>query len=264
MHAGETMHAKPCYNNIYTILMSWWRHQMGPFSALLALCVGNSPVPGEFPTQRPVTRSFDVFFDLRLNKRLSIQSWGWWFKTPPWSLWRHCNGRSTYGPLSRAHRLGPPLYFKFLTVLLLNVVRSAILRGIMHIVIWSSLILYIGVKLFRNWILVNENIALGNFYFIIPGISSETGFVFDCTKWLEWHPPKGGFVLQYYYYVRQVGSVRLFPVFFGNKPLSSPMAFPVGRADLGFALDTVIRIFDSVGDYTEFVNQAVVSRINLV
>ena len=43
------------------------------------------------PTQRPVTRSFDVFFDLRLNKRLSKQPWGWWFETPSWSLWRHCN-----------------------------------------------------------------------------------------------------------------------------------------------------------------------------
>ena len=38
------------------------------------LCAGNSPVPGEFPSQRPVTRSFDVFFDERLNKRLSKQS----------------------------------------------------------------------------------------------------------------------------------------------------------------------------------------------
>ena len=46
---------------------------------------------GEFPTQRPVTRSFDVFFDLRLNKRLSKQPWGWWFETPSRSLWRHCN-----------------------------------------------------------------------------------------------------------------------------------------------------------------------------
>ena len=45
--------------------------------------------PGEFPTQRPVTQSFDVFFDLRLNKRLSKQPWGWWFETPSWSLWRH-------------------------------------------------------------------------------------------------------------------------------------------------------------------------------
>ena len=45
------------------------------FSALLAFGVGNSPVTGEFPAQRPVTRSFDVFFDLRLNKRLRKQSW---------------------------------------------------------------------------------------------------------------------------------------------------------------------------------------------
>ena len=44
---------------------------------------------GEFPSQRPVTRSFDVFFDL--NKRLSKQSWGWWFEPPFSSLWRHHN-----------------------------------------------------------------------------------------------------------------------------------------------------------------------------
>ena len=50
-----------------------------------------SPVPGEFPAQRPVTRSFDVFFDLRLNKRSSKQSWGWWFETLPRPLWRHSN-----------------------------------------------------------------------------------------------------------------------------------------------------------------------------
>ena len=46
---------------------------METFSALLAICAGNSPVPDEFPTQTPVTWSFDVFFDLRLNKRLSKQ-----------------------------------------------------------------------------------------------------------------------------------------------------------------------------------------------
>ena len=63
----------------------------GTFSALLALCEGNSPVTDEFPAQRLVTRSFDVFCDLRLNKRLSKQSWGWWFETPSGSLWRHCN-----------------------------------------------------------------------------------------------------------------------------------------------------------------------------
>ena len=75
----------------YTLL-AWWRHQMETFSALLALCAGSSPVSGEFPAQRPVTRSFDVFFDLHLNKRLSKQSWGWWSETPSRPLWRHCNG----------------------------------------------------------------------------------------------------------------------------------------------------------------------------
>ena len=54
------------------------------------LC-GEFTGPGEFPPQRQVTRSFDVFFDLRLNKRLSKQPWGWWFETPSWSLCRHCN-----------------------------------------------------------------------------------------------------------------------------------------------------------------------------
>ena len=60
-------------------------------SALLAIGAGNSPVPGEFPAQRPVTRSFDVIFDLRLNKRLRKQSRGWWFETLSCPLWRHCN-----------------------------------------------------------------------------------------------------------------------------------------------------------------------------
>ena len=55
--------------------LSWWRHQMETFSALLALCAGNSPVTSEFPAQRPVTQSLDVFFDLRLNKQLSKVIW---------------------------------------------------------------------------------------------------------------------------------------------------------------------------------------------
>ena len=71
---------------------AWWRHQMKKKSALLAICAVNSPVPGEFPAQRPVTRSFDVFFDLCLNKWLSKQSWGWWLETISCPLWRHRNG----------------------------------------------------------------------------------------------------------------------------------------------------------------------------
>ena len=72
-------------------LVPWWRHQVETYSALLALCAGNSPITGEFPSQRPVTRSFDVFFHLRLNKRLCKQSRSWWFETPSHSLWRLSN-----------------------------------------------------------------------------------------------------------------------------------------------------------------------------
>ena len=64
---------------------------METFSALLAICAWNSPVAGEFTAQRPVTRTFDVFFDLHLNKRLSKQWQGWWFETLSRPLWRHCN-----------------------------------------------------------------------------------------------------------------------------------------------------------------------------
>ena len=52
------------------VVSSWWRNQMDTSSPSLAICAGNSPVTGEFPAQRPVTRSFDVFFDRCLYKRL--------------------------------------------------------------------------------------------------------------------------------------------------------------------------------------------------
>ena len=81
------------YSNAFIHSTAWWRHKMEAFHALLAICAGNSPVPGD---QRPVTRRFDVFFDLRLNKRLSKQSWGWWFETPSRPVWHHCSGTWSY------------------------------------------------------------------------------------------------------------------------------------------------------------------------
>ena len=69
---------------------------METFSASLAICVGNSPATGEFPAQRPVSRSYDVFFDLRLNKRLSKHSWCWWFETSSRPLWRQCNVKTYF------------------------------------------------------------------------------------------------------------------------------------------------------------------------
>ena len=84
-----------CEGRNQGISIPWWRHQMETFSALLA--PRHWPLCGEFtghrwiPAQRPVTRSFDVSFDLCLNKRLSKQRWGWWLETPSSPLWRHCN-----------------------------------------------------------------------------------------------------------------------------------------------------------------------------
>ena len=79
-------------SNPYSMnLDSWWCHQMETFSALLALFAGNSLVTGEFPSQRPVTWSIDVFFDRCLNKCLSKQSLGWWFEMLSHSLCCNCN-----------------------------------------------------------------------------------------------------------------------------------------------------------------------------
>ena len=89
-HWQKTFH-EVVFVHVSYMKLSWWLHQMEIFSALLALCAGNSLVTSKFPAQRPVTRSFDIFFDLRLNKRLSKKSLGCWCETPSCSLWRHCN-----------------------------------------------------------------------------------------------------------------------------------------------------------------------------
>ena len=69
----------------------WWRHQMEDIFRVTGHLCGEFTGTGDFPAQRPMTRSFDGFFDLRLHKRLSKHSWGWWFETPSCPLWRHCH-----------------------------------------------------------------------------------------------------------------------------------------------------------------------------
>ena len=73
------------------LTMSMMTSSNGNIFRVTGLLCGEFTGPGEFPSQRPVTRSFDVFSDLRLNKRLSKQSQGWWFQTQSRSLWRYCN-----------------------------------------------------------------------------------------------------------------------------------------------------------------------------
>ena len=84
------MYTKGDFINYRLAGAPWWRHQMETFPRL-ALYEGNSPGTGEFPSQRPVTQSFDGFSDLRLNKRLSKKSRRRLFEKPPRPLWRHCN-----------------------------------------------------------------------------------------------------------------------------------------------------------------------------
>ena len=86
--------------SLYLVLMCWFNEQLHQMmvlnryvnhliwkrSFMMTLSNGNI-------FSVPVTRNFDIFFDLRPNKRLSKQSWGWWFEMPPRPLWRHCNAR---------------------------------------------------------------------------------------------------------------------------------------------------------------------------
>ena len=65
----------------HVFVLSLWRHQKH-FSTLLVRFAGKPPVTGKFCSQKPVTRGFGVFFDLRLNKRLSKRLRHRWFQTP--------------------------------------------------------------------------------------------------------------------------------------------------------------------------------------
>ena len=73
-------------------MMTSWNGNIFPVTGhLCGEFTGEFPRTDEYPTQRPVTLSFDVFFDLHLNKRLSKQSWGWWFDMQSCPLWRRRN-----------------------------------------------------------------------------------------------------------------------------------------------------------------------------
>ena len=111
-------------------LPSWWRHLMETFSALLVLCAGNSPVTGKFPWQRLMTRSFHIFLDMCLDKRLN-KRWGrWWFDSPSRSLWRHCNVLVSWRGISRILILHMkrciPLFSKSLKITFFEMPMSSI------------------------------------------------------------------------------------------------------------------------------------------
>ena len=76
-----------CHKTVGSDDVIKWKH----FPRYWPFVQGIIPVTGEFPSQGPVTRRFNVFLDLRLKKRLSKPSRCWWFKTPSRSILRHCN-----------------------------------------------------------------------------------------------------------------------------------------------------------------------------
>ena len=91
---------------------TWRHHQMESFSVFLALCEGNPPITVEFPSQRPVTRSFAVFFFLGLKQQLSKQWRRRWFETPSRSLWHHYNEKFRWLSLPSRQRKQIWYYFQ--------------------------------------------------------------------------------------------------------------------------------------------------------
>ena len=95
---------------------------------------------GEFPAQRPLTRSFDVVSDLRLYKRLSKQWWGWWFETPWRPLWGHCNvmlktGKNSHPQLATISKKYPGFLFVIDRISLVFLI-SSYAELVLGVVMW--------------------------------------------------------------------------------------------------------------------------------
>ena len=164
---------------------------METFSALLAICAGNSPVTGEFPAQRPVTRSFDAFFDLHLNKRLSKQSWGWWFETLSHPLLRHCNDMN-----SRKHSIPRPYGWAMGCLLWFFGERSSY-----HKKVWLYLFDWIRYEIIL-FILSRNNIAsstgISGKWFILFNNSFQYDFINGHEITINRTPPATAVMKQYF------------------------------------------------------------------
>ena len=73
------------YTNNAENVSIWWHHDV-----ILSL-IGKARFIVALGGSNQFKLRGDVFFDLGPDKRLSKQSWGWWFETPSHSLWRHRN-----------------------------------------------------------------------------------------------------------------------------------------------------------------------------
>ena len=52
--------------------------------------------PVNYPHKGQLLGALTFYLIWALNKRLSKHSWSWWFETPLYSLWRHCNDHFDY------------------------------------------------------------------------------------------------------------------------------------------------------------------------
>ena len=131
----------PCWANpidVRVLVVDMMTSSNGNIFRVTGPLFGEFTGPIEFPSQRPVARSFDVFFDLRLNKRLGKKPWGWWFETPSWSLWRHRDGSTAtyilyFKPICRADGVYifhvHILKFRIDKIMVINKKRNALLAG---------------------------------------------------------------------------------------------------------------------------------------
>ena len=169
-----------------------------------------------------MTRSFDVFFDLRLNKGLSKQSWGWWFETPSGSLWRHCNDIGAIWGLPQCHwtiknhgefgneSLAPTFYIRWLEVPKCNVwldimsllfpigIEWRVWHYLLHIYLLHEWIL--RVKYFLYCACVYRSFFI-NFTYIFYSIISITTkkyiFTYSDFIWQESSPVRSPNVIHY-------------------------------------------------------------------
>ena len=134
------------------LAVSWWRHQMETFSNSMALCEGNPSFTGGFPSQKPMTRSFDGFFDLHLNKRLSNQSKRRQFETPSASFMT-----SSWLRLLVAKSNGSPMCFEQIWF-----ERVCMFRNMIHVLPQSQMSRYSGCWwLGTYWVGTNRHEYLG-------------------------------------------------------------------------------------------------------
>ena len=78
-----------------------WKH----FPRYWPFVQGNHWSPVNSPHKGEWSGAFDVFFDMHLNKRLSKQSWGWWFQMNSRPLWRHCDEAQNDFPSATRHHV---------------------------------------------------------------------------------------------------------------------------------------------------------------